>query len=346
MNRFKRTIASVLTGCLFLCLAPIPAAAADAVASPTGYGYTDVAGGWFESWVTAFGYPDVFADGTGCFHPDQPITRMEFARMLHRALSIQIYYFAPTDIGTYFNDVANTDTGAGDLYDLVTCGVIEPTGSFYPDETLTREETIHLIANAFAHFAGSDYAIPALARLPFADTDQIKPAYRADVDRCAVLGLIQGRGENRISPQDAATRAEAVTVAGRLAALLKGHQEKVAIQTYAQETDGALQLTLSILNNTQQTITISHTSGQLFDFVILDEQDGELYRWSQGRMFTMMVTTTEIAPGEELVFSDTLDTQTYDAIKDRIASVKAYITGISVDFSISPDGYLVNGIPT
>jgi hypothetical protein len=91
---------------------------------------------------------------------------------------------------------------------------------------------------------------------------------------------------------------------------------------------------------------IEHGSGHLFDFLIQDESGNKLYRWSDDRMFIALMMTTEIAPGEEIVFSDALDAETYASIKDRIASVKAYIVGTSSDFTINPDGYfaLVNGL--
>ena len=55
----------------------------------------------------------------------------------------------------------------------------------------------------------------------------------------------------------------------------------------------------------------------------------------------MIVTTTEIKPNEEIAFSGVLDAETYAAMKDKIACIKAYIVGTSSDFTINPDGYWV-----
>ena len=67
--------------------------------------YNDIKGTWSEKWVESYGYSEIFSNSDGSFRPEQAITRMEFARLLHKALGININYFAATDIGDYYNDV-------------------------------------------------------------------------------------------------------------------------------------------------------------------------------------------------------------------------------------------------
>ena len=131
------------------------------------------------------------------------------------------------------------------------------------------------------------FTMPALALQPFADESEIKTAYQTDVSRSVILGLVVGTGNNYVRPRDAATRAQAVTIVGRLAGLLQQYKSNVAVKASAQESDGQLQMTLSVLNNTGKAITIHHSNGQLFDFEILDKSGNKLYRWSDGRMFSM-----------------------------------------------------------
>lgn len=349
MKLIQKLVLSILVISMALSCAAFGASAASDTQGTvstisSGSGYSDISGGWFEKWAAEYGYPAVFSNGDGCFYPGQSITRMEFARMLHKALDIGMYYFAPTDIGEYFDDVTSSDAGAGALYDLVTCGIIDTKGSFRPTEPLDRDEMIHFIMNAFSHFTGSDYAFPALALQPFGDDADIKAEYRGDVGRAAVLGVINGVGSNLIHPRREATRAEAVTVAGRLAGLLKTYNTSVVVKASASENDGALVMTLTILNNTENTVTIDYSSAQQFDFQILDKDGAELYRWSDGRMFSAVLTTTELAPGKEAVFTAELDAGTYSAIKNNISTIKAYITGTSPDFAVSAGGYLVSSI--
>ena len=348
MKRLRNLIIPVLIVSFVLAISPTAAFAASASGDSgrcifVTENYQDIQGSWCEKWAGLYGYKEIFSNGDGRFHPDQAITRMEFARLLHRALNINMNYtgFAATDIGEYYGDVANGSAGAGDLYDLATCGIIDTKSSFCPANPLDRDEMIHFVMNAFYHFTGNSYAMPALALQPFADESEIKTAYQTDVSRSVILGLVVGTGNNTVRPRDAATRAQAVTIVGRLAGLLQQYKSNVAVKASAQESDGQLQMTLSVLNNTGKAITIHHSNGQLFDFEILDKSGNKLYRWSDGRMFSMIVTTTEIKPNEEIAFSGVLDAETYAAMKDKIACIKAYIVGTSSDFTINPDGYWV-----
>ncbi len=342
MKRLGKLLLSVTMAAIIFALVPVEALAVPEQADLiSAISYKDVEGSWFETWALKYGYPDVFSSGDGCFHPEIGITRMEFVRMLHEALDININYFAPTDIGDYYHDVANSAEGANALYDLAVCGIVDDKDSFRPTEVLERGDMIHYIMNAFYHFTGNDYALPDIALPPFADDAEIAETVRTDVSRSSVLGLVNGRDNHMVCAAAGATRAEAVTVAGRLAGLLENYKSNVVVKTSATESDGTLRLTLSILNHTEKTVTINHMSGQYFDFVILDKSGAKLYRWSDGMFFTDALTSTEIAPGGETVYSAVIDGETYALIKDRIETIKAYITGTSGTFTIESDGYFV-----
>lgn len=308
------------------------------------YNYDDVKGGWYEDSANLYGYREIFAGEDGLFHPGQRVTRLEFVRMLHKALGININYFAATDIGDYYDDVTNDTVGAGDLYDLVTCGIIDTKGSFRPSAQLDRDEMIHFVMEAFCYSVGGVYAIPAIEPMPFADDSEINSEYHIDVSRSVILGLIKGVGSNLLRPSAGATRAEAVTAAGRLVNLLKNYRTSVNVDTSANEIDGQLHMTLSIANNTEKTVAIDHMNGQKFDFVIRDENGNELYRWSDGQMFTMASTLTVIEPGKEAAFSSILDAEAYSTIKGNITSITGYFVGTSSDFTVYPDGYPVSGV--
>lgn len=306
--------------------------------------YKDVQGQWFEKWAEVYGYTEVFSSGDNCFNPNQSITRMEFAQMLHRVLGISIKYFAATDISEYYNDVKGSDKGSNELYDLVTCGIIDTKKSFRPNEKLDRDEMIHFIMNALYYSVGNSYAIADADIKKFADDSEIKTDYMNDVYHSAILGLINGRGNSMVNPQEDTTRAEAVTIAGRLTELLNQVKTSVSATASASEENGELILNLSIKNNTDRTVTIDHGYGQIFDFTIQDINGKEIFRWSAGRMFTMMLTTTKIAPGEEAAFSDKIDAQTYALIRNNTSVIKAYIVGTSSDFKINSNGYILSDI--
>lgn len=345
MKNIKSFFMSVLIASMILVMIPSGAMAKESLISPSAANnYSDVKGSWCEKWVASYGYTEIFSNGDGSFRPDQTISRMEFARLLHKSLGISIKYLVATDIKEYYNDVKSSDVGAGELYDLVTCGIIDTKTSFRPTETLKREDMIHFIVNACYYVVGNDFAIPDLDRSPFADETKIDAKYVSEIYHAVALGLVNGRGNNVVSPADASTRAEAVAIAGRLVELKQRLKSDVIVKAAAAQADGALNLTLTILNNTNKPITIDHSNGQIFDFIFFDKAGNELYCWSKDRMFTMILVSTKIAPGEEKVFSDSIDAKTYSSIKDKIATVKAYVVGTSTGFTINTNGYFLSEI--
>ena len=341
----KKIISAALAVFMLLTLAVVPVLAESndvvSVISVKVGNYTDLTADWYREAAEKYGYADIF-DADGQFLPEKAITRMEFVRMLHRALGININYFAATDISEHFSDVKNDDAGAGDLYDFVTAGIVAPGGKFNPDKPLTREEMVGWLIAALNYKTGGDYAMILIMPAPFDDDSEIGEQYKDDVIKAVILGLIKGRGGNMLYPKDSATRAEAVVVADRLVKLIDSLTVTSGVDvtmSTQEETDGALKMTLVIQNNTDSTVAIEHTSGQHYDFKIFDASGDTLYTWSADKMFNAMVNTTEIKAGESIEFTDTLDAETYAAIKDEIVSVKGYIIGSSSDFTINTDGY-------
>ena len=55
--------------------------------------------------------------------------------------------------------MTNENTGANELIDLVTAGIIEAGGSFSPDQPLEREVMIHWAMAALDYMTGGDYAM-------------------------------------------------------------------------------------------------------------------------------------------------------------------------------------------
>jgi len=304
-----------------------------------GGAYTDIAGTWYEKAAQDYGYAEIFSDGSGRFNPGKAITRMEYARLLHRALGISIKYFAPTDIGEYFTDVKNEDLGANELYDLVTAGIVEAGGSFEPGKALSREDMALMALRALDYKTGGEYAMILLMPEPFADDAEISEGGRPDVYKAVVLGLIKGYEDYSLRPRAAANRAEAVTVVSRLVSIIENLTQKVDVRASMVEEDGGLRMTLTIENRTKNTVVISHNSGQKYDFKLFDEKGENLYTWSADKFFDMPLTSTEIEAGESVVFEAFLDAEPYAALKGKVASMRAYIAGSSEDFFVNPGGY-------
>lgn len=307
--------------------------------------YDDIADCWCRESVLKYGYKDIFSIDKNKFFPHKKITRMEYVRMLHRAIGITINYFAAPDITDFYNDVDNDDPGAGELYDLVSVGIIDRKDSFGPDSQLDRDEMIHYTINALKYITDSRYALIEMMPAPFSDDDKIKPEYKNDVGEAVILGLIFGRGNNMLFPREGTTRAEAVAVADRMLTFASSIKSDVAVSALAYESDEGFIMSLIIENHTGGTVEISHNSGQKYDFIIYDSDGKIIYLWSAYKKFTAALTETLIDAGETVEFTEIIENEKYIKIKDRIGSVKAFVTGTSTDFDISTEGYdaILNG---
>lgn len=219
--------------------------------------YDDISDCWCKESVEKFDYTDIFSKSEGKFYPNKKITRMEFVRILHMALHININYFAATDIKDFFDDVKNDDVGAGNLYDLVITGIVDKKGSFGSGKQLDRDEMIHYIINALNYKTNGEYSVIKMMPVPFNDDDKIKPEYKNDVIESVLLQLIYGRGNNMLFPDQGATRAESAAVTARLVNLLKTLNTDIEVLTSAAVTDGGLKMSIVIKNNTDNALTIN-----------------------------------------------------------------------------------------
>jgi hypothetical protein len=300
--------------------------------------YTDIDGAWYTEDARQYGYAEIFDGDNGKFRPNQEITRIEFVRLLHKALDIEINYFAAPDITKDFSDMKNSDVGANDLIDLVTAGIVTKGGSFRPNDALDREVMIHWTIKALDYVTGGDYALIKMMPAPFEDDKNIDPAYKNGIITAQLTKLIEGRGDNLLFPKDGATRAEAVTITARLVRFLESLKGSVVVTASANAIKNNLEMSLVLTNTTDKAVTINHTSGQKYDFKLFDAKGENVYTWSADKMFLAALGTTEIKPGETVTFSDTLDLTSTPGL-DTAITLTAYIVGTSDDFTIDANGY-------
>lgn len=305
--------------------------------SAVALGYADIKGHWAEETILENNFTDIFS-GQQSFLPDQAITRIEFACMLHSAVGFNVQYFRAPDIREYFGDMQNDSPGAIELYELVSVDIIPKADAFRPNDPLRRDDLIHYVIKALDYKTDGEYPLIRMLPIPFADDAEIPPAYKNDVITAVLLGIINGRGNNMLYPAFSATRAEAVTVISRLLATLK-NVARVDVYVEAAPYADSMEMTLSIANNTKDPVTIHSNSAQSFDFQLFDADGVSLYRWSADKMFTMVLTSSVIEPGETQIHTVTLDRDIYQAIKNRIYSMKAYIIGTSDSFNVNAAGY-------
>jgi hypothetical protein len=100
-------------------------------------------------------------------------------------------------------------------------------------------------------------------------------------------------------PEDAETLLGTPAVFSTSLVLLDGSGRMA--DTFAQGE--SITLLLEVTNRTSSTAVLTFPTGQLFDFVVSDVANAEVWRWSHGRVFTTVVTPLEFAPGEIRAFT-------------------------------------------
>lgn len=72
----------------------------------------------------------------------------------------------------------------------------------------------------------------------------------------------------------------------------------------AVDTSEGVQLTLHVTNFSSKGVELTFPSGQTHDFAILDAGGREVWRWSEGRMFTQALQTRQLGKGETVSYED------------------------------------------
>lgn len=69
-------------------------------------------------------------------------------------------------------------------------------------------------------------------------------------------------------------------------------------------------ITLTIKNISPDTKTLNFSNSQQYDLVIYNDADAEVWRWSNGMVFTAAITSFSLASGESQTFTYTWDQKT------------------------------------
>lgn len=65
---------------------------------------------------------------------------------------------------------------------------------------------------------------------------------------------------------------------------------------------------IELVNNQDKLREVRFASGRTHEFVVLDDQNREVWRWSEGRLFTQALQTTQLQKGEAVRYSARWDT--------------------------------------
>ena len=193
-TKIKKLLSVILTVMILFTVIPFSVSAADK--------YSDIKGHWAENAINTWseygillGYPE------GTFGPGGDITRAEMAAIINRVMD----YTQKSYNGT-FSDVSATDWFSDDLLKLHAAGIVSGTnGQVKPNEKITREEAVTMIAKAFEIYDEN-------ARTNFTDEGSIAGSALPYVRGMKANRYINGYPDGSFGPKSVLTRAEVVTV--------------------------------------------------------------------------------------------------------------------------------------
>lgn len=179
--------------------------------------FEDMDGHWAEATVTDMGARMIVqGSGDGKFDPDRNITRAEFAALLVRGLGL-----GASEYDGGFTDVAGKDWYSGVVQTAYEYGLIGgfEDGGFRPNEMLTREQAMRIIAEAMklTGLAAHLTERPAEDVLQaYGDASEIAPWALSGIASSVQAGIVSGRDGGKLAPKAYMTRAEVAAIIQRL----------------------------------------------------------------------------------------------------------------------------------
>ena len=147
------------------------------------------------------------------------MTRAEFAAVIVRGLGLK----AESAATSPFKDVKSSDWYSGAVQTAYANGLIGgfEDGTFRPQESITREQAMVIIAKAMKITQlQSKQAIAPQAWTPsisdFTDSAAIADWATASIEDALKAGLVTGRNGSKLAPKDTVTRAEITVLVQRL----------------------------------------------------------------------------------------------------------------------------------
>lgn len=182
--------------------------------NPVAYG--DVSTYWAKQAAEDMGSRMIVEGTNGLFEPIKEVTRAEFAATLVRGLGLPTYSNKQV-----FTDVAIADPHSGAIATAYEYRLINgfQDGAFRPNEKLTREQAMAMIAQAM-DITGLKDRLTATDNesilLSYEDADHVANWARASVISCLQAGIVNGQHNTKLAPKAYVTKAETAAMIQRL----------------------------------------------------------------------------------------------------------------------------------
>jgi hypothetical protein len=215
-----------------------------------------------------------------------------------------------------------------------------------PDST-ARQALVYECARIWAEKTGQDMDQIAIIQIaPYVDADQIDSRYAHGVYLAYLQEIARGRGNGVFDPKTPATYGELATMVTRTiwaigknsSADANTPETNASFETKAryeiQDSQIAFYFELLNLSGVPQTLTFN--TGQQFEITVTDENGKEVYRYSDGKVFTEVIWEKTINAGESLKWQDVWDMTDKEGNKVQPGNYKAVIEILGRPEAITP----------
>ncbi|WP_243391234.1 S-layer homology domain-containing protein [Paenibacillus sp. GM1FR] len=175
--------------------------------------FQDVQNHWAKAQVNDMGSRMVM-DGTGkgMFTPDRDITRAEFATILVRGLGLKLdtsnNVFSDVSTDVWYSRAINT------AYDYQLLDGFKD-GTFRPDDKITREQAMNIMARAMA-ITGLKVPSGSAGLQMYTDAADSSVWAYSGIAESVQAGIFSGRSDGKLAPKAYITRAEVAAIVSRL----------------------------------------------------------------------------------------------------------------------------------
>lgn len=202
-------------------------------------------------------------------------------------------------------------------------------------DSVAREAIVYEFTRLWASKTGNNLdEIMTIKMLIYADTDKIDAKYNHAITVAYMKDIARGRGQGIFDPKTATTYGELATLAyftdkaiseslePEIPSIVEGRLETRASH---EIRDGKVVFDFELMSHYTNPLELMFSSGQQFEVTITDESGTEVYRFSDGRAFTMAIVYKTINPGEAFKWQDEWDMTNKDGEKLTSGNYKAVI---------------------
>lgn len=212
----------------------------------------------FISDLGLMNYTGTNEQGLKLFSPDEKVSRAQLAVILQRTFQLdygQIKFIKAPAATDYYQDVDNQAWYANALVMCAVNNIFPVSGSFYPDQPVTRLETAQAIYNCFN---AKGISVPMIMLYPvFNDTGSLSQVEMNAVIFADNTGIIKS-DNNSFKPQETISRADMAGILSRCVKLL-AVDESLNGQQYQVQAGQTFMLDLNSNPTTGYTWTVTNS---------------------------------------------------------------------------------------